>query len=824
MNSTKQPKTKNQSKKLRMDNTGFADEYNVEAVQLIHPPGRDFMMYVTPRYRLHYEERRFESFTADLLARILTRARLFIDVGAHYGFFTLLAATGNRDLEIIALEPTPETCAVLERNVQHIGASNVSIRRVAVSDSAGSAPYTIASTSDNCGFYSHPNSPPLRTIEVETTTIDALLKDRPPCPAVVKIDTDGHELAILKGMSETLQRFSDVTLIIEFNPKMQRASGHEPEVLLNELDRFGFAAFLLDDQERRAYRLKPDSDWSQLMDPLGYANLYCVPRDRALSVCFFSHTSNMNGAERSLLELVDELVADHGTICTVVLPSDGPLVRRLEQAGASCIITSPTYSWWCHHPRDIVKHDEKVQGILDSIRAVITGTLPILTRIDPDIIWTQTMVIPWGAMVAGLMSKPHAWAVREFGDRITGLEFFYPFEQILSDIDTSSAIIFPCIKEIEGRLFPNVPPERLKTLYTHVPVPPMPALQTQAEYFKIPGAVKLGVFGYICSGKGQADAVMATAELLARGWSVELLLAGSEDLDYRRQIEEIIHDYNLEDRVRLPGFLDNPYPAIFESDIVIICSRSETFCRIAVEAMLLGRPVVYSAAGGFVEYMIDGKTGLSYAPGDISGLVERLEKLLRDADFRAQLGDFSRTYALDKFTRDAYGGETFRTLLKLRENSSKATIMPSTIKSEVTASIASLCNDYSQISTELNQLNEKAASPLLQLDQRTREVSHLNEEETDLQARLDQHILEVSRLNDEIEDLRARLDLGTFEIGSLHARLNQKEGTITNLKIMNKRLVNEIKIITSTKLWKLAVKMRKLLYLVTDGPLRTRRK
>ena len=72
-------------------------------------------------------------------------------------------------------------------------------------------------SSDNCEFYEHPNAPPLRTMEVETSSVDALLQHREPCPLVIKIDTEGHEIAILEGMSDTLRRFDDVALIIEFN-------------------------------------------------------------------------------------------------------------------------------------------------------------------------------------------------------------------------------------------------------------------------------------------------------------------------------------------------------------------------------------------------------------------------------------------------------------------------------------------------------------------------------------------------------------------------------------------------------------------------------
>jgi FkbM family methyltransferase len=228
----------------------FSHEYDLTSLQLLRPRGRAFEMLVTPRYRYRYEKQSYEVFTAALLSRVVRRARLFIDVGAHYGFFTLLAATENPALDIIVAEPTPETFTILSQNVQRLGTPGISLHQVAVSNAIGSARYVIALSSDNCGFYPHPNAPPLRTTEVETVTVDALLRGREPCPVVVKIDTDGHEIAVLEGMAETLRRFDDLTLFIEFNPKMQRAAGYGANQILEELNRLGFATWLLDDSSQ----------------------------------------------------------------------------------------------------------------------------------------------------------------------------------------------------------------------------------------------------------------------------------------------------------------------------------------------------------------------------------------------------------------------------------------------------------------------------------------------------------------------------------------------------------------------------------------------
>ena len=78
--------------------------------------------------------------------------------------------------------------------------------------------FNVALASDSSGFFNHPNVASLQSIDVETTTVDGLLKARSPRPLVIKIDTEGNELAVLRGMAETLERFPDIKLLIEFCP------------------------------------------------------------------------------------------------------------------------------------------------------------------------------------------------------------------------------------------------------------------------------------------------------------------------------------------------------------------------------------------------------------------------------------------------------------------------------------------------------------------------------------------------------------------------------------------------------------------------------
>jgi SAM-dependent methyltransferase len=122
----------------------FAHEYDLNALHLLTPRGHDFRMYVTPRYRGHYQQNSYEQFSARLVSTILRGAGLFVDIGASYGFYSLLAGSRFPELDIIAVEPTPATCEVLKRNVDLLGRSKIAVHQLAISDSVGSRRFNVA--------------------------------------------------------------------------------------------------------------------------------------------------------------------------------------------------------------------------------------------------------------------------------------------------------------------------------------------------------------------------------------------------------------------------------------------------------------------------------------------------------------------------------------------------------------------------------------------------------------------------------------------------------------------------------------------------------
>jgi glycogen synthase len=74
---------------------------------------------------------------------------------------------------------------------------------------------------------------------------------------------------------------------------------------------------------------------------------------------------------------------------------------------------------------------------------------------------------------------------------------------------------------------------------------------------------------------------------------------------------------------------DGDLPALLHAvDAVVLPSRYEPFGIVALEAAAAGAPLVASTAGGLGEVVLDGETGLSFAPGDVAGLAGAVGALL----------------------------------------------------------------------------------------------------------------------------------------------------------------------------------------------------
>jgi glycosyltransferase involved in cell wall biosynthesis len=130
-----------------------------------------------------------------------------------------------------------------------------------------------------------------------------------------------------------------------------------------------------------------------------------------------------------------------------------------------------------------------------------------------------------------------------------------------------------------------------------------------------------------------------------------MIIAG--DGPERQCLEQVALKHEVSEKVVFLGSVLDVRPALSAMDLFVLPSRAvETFSNAALEAMSMGLPVVLSDIGGAREMVPDGKNGAIFAPGDVDGLTEKIEKLIRSGVLD-EMGAASRSLVEERFSLES---------------------------------------------------------------------------------------------------------------------------------------------------------------------------
>lgn len=210
----------------------------------------------------------YERSTTLLLMKELRTGQVFIDVGANNGYYTLLASsrvgpTGR----VIALEPNPDSFDRLMKNLSFNRITNVTSFDCGAGDSEGSTPLYIHPFEDGRSSSFIRST---RQVLMRTVPLDGLAEARDA--DVVKIDVEGGEAAVLRGMAGLINSRHRPKFVVEWNRELGQ-TGDLWEVLM----RYNFSVYEI--------RLASGGDAAELRPILkpeelpDICNLWCVKPD-----------------------------------------------------------------------------------------------------------------------------------------------------------------------------------------------------------------------------------------------------------------------------------------------------------------------------------------------------------------------------------------------------------------------------------------------------------------------------------------------------------------------------------------------------------------
>ncbi len=154
--------------------------------------------------------------------------------------------------------------------------------------------------------------------------------------------------------------------------------------------------------------------------------------------------------------------------------------------------------------------------------------------------------------------------------------------------------------------------------------------------------------------------------LLNKDVPAELWLIG--DGTERTAIKNRIHELELQEKIHLFGYQNNPSGFLYQCDVYVQPSLSEGFGLAVVEAMGCGLPVIATATGGTSEIIQDGVTGWIVEKSDTVSLVDALLKAWQlGSDQLFEMGEKARRSVENRFDPITYLEQLERLYIDLRK-------------------------------------------------------------------------------------------------------------------------------------------------------------
>ena len=368
------------------------------------------------------------------------------------------------------------------------------------------------------------------------------------------------------------------------------------------------------------------------------------------AVLFVDHTGMMGGAQHSLLDIA-ESYRERGA---VALLEDGPFAAALETRGV-CVLRIDG-----GEALRRVKKTSAFPGVAPLVAVASMARRVARAARSFDLLYANSPKSFLVAALAGVIArKPVVWHLRD----ILGQGHFSAANArtVIAVANWRAArVVANSRATADAFVAAGGKPSLVTVVHNGIDPAPFDALgphscrEVRAELGIASDAFVVGIFSRLHPWKGQS----VLLDAVARMPGVHALVVGgalfSGEAPYELELRARAELPSYAGRVHMLGARDDVPRLLAACTVVVHASvLPEPFGRVLVEAMLAGRPVIASNAGGVPEVVTDGETGVLVPPGDARALGEALDALRRDAARTAAMAQRGAARARERFSRDA---------------------------------------------------------------------------------------------------------------------------------------------------------------------------
>lgn len=179
------------------------------------------------------------------------------------------------------------------------------------------------------------------------------------------------------------------------------------------------------------------------------------------------------------------------------------------------------------------------------------------------------------------------------------------------------------------------------------------------------GDLVVGMVGRLSPVKGHKYFIQAAERVVKKTPRVKFIIAGGDAQIKAAELKATVKRSNLEENFRFVRKIDDIRKIISIFDVGVVASvGSETICRVALEYMAMGKPVVGTSVNAIPEVIQHGVNGFVVPPKNGEALGEAIFKLLKDKEKRMDLGGAGRSSVEKEFSLDQFAKKTEKVYFK----------------------------------------------------------------------------------------------------------------------------------------------------------------
>jgi len=216
----------------------------------------------------------WEETETELVKKLIKKNDLVVDIGANIGYFSLIfAKLVGPGGKVFSFEPELENLNLLKKNIEVNGYKNVIIENTAISDSDGKTKLYLSKNDRGHHRISQSEKQNKNAVTVTKITLDQYFEKKTDSKKIsfIKIDVEGSEIGVLKGMTSILQGNNNLKLLVEYCPNHILDYGAKPEEFVQILKTNGF----------NIYQINPER---KILEPVSEKILLNIPAKSCINL------------------------------------------------------------------------------------------------------------------------------------------------------------------------------------------------------------------------------------------------------------------------------------------------------------------------------------------------------------------------------------------------------------------------------------------------------------------------------------------------------------------------------------------------------------